>query len=140
MKHHLARGCTIHPACLLAEKGGWRAALGQARNASMAPLSLLPSWSWGYNESVPQQHPSQCWSHMRDAPQPRLLHHLRGFHTLLSLATAWNSQQAQLVARPHPQGTPSLTPWSFQPWQQTNTIHLPSFQPQQGQTCLNWVV
>lgn len=51
MKHCLSRGCSIHPACLWAEKGRWRAALGQARDASTAPLSLLPSWSWGYNES-----------------------------------------------------------------------------------------
>lgn len=51
MKHCLSRGCSIHPACLWAEKGRWRAVLGQARDASTAPLSLLPSWSWGYNES-----------------------------------------------------------------------------------------
>lgn len=35
-------------------------------------------------DNMPQQHPSQCCCHMGDAPQPRLLHHLQGFHTPLS--------------------------------------------------------
>lgn len=121
MKHHLARGCSIHTACLWAEKGRWRAALGQARDSSTAPLSLLPSLSWGYSErQCATTTPFPVLFPHGGCTTARLLLHLRGFHTLLSLATARSSRQAQLVARPHPQGTPSLTPWSFQPWQQTN--------------------